>query len=147
MRVELDNKEKENLKIFFINNMDFLKSRDFSNENNLIELINRYGAYLDKRHLNSSRNLLMLLVDLKEELTRIKILSPSLNERNIRILKRQKENLTSNSLLRWQNYFFDEIPTYKEKPSHIDDLDAITDMLAKRIQEREEKVLQKKNIK
>lgn len=147
MRVNLDKYERKQLKNFFIKNLDWLKARDFSNENNLIELVNKYGKYLEENNLNCSRNLLMLLVELKEELTRIKIKPPTIKERSIRNFKSKSINMTSESLIKWQNYFYEELPQQpEEKQSTSIDLDAISDMLAKKIQHREEQQIKQKSL-
>ena len=124
MDIELDIKEREKLRAFLINNAKWLETKDLSNKQNLIELINKYGAYLEDNNLSFSRNLLMLLIELKKELTRLMI-SPN-------------ENRTKSDLTNWKKYYDKIVISYKENQYKRNDLDAITNMLAQKIQSREE---------
>lgn len=138
MAIELDKLEVRYLKKFFATNIDWLKSSDFSKESSLQELINRYGDFLEEYKLNWNRNLLMLLVDLKQELTRIRISPPTIEEKSIRIIKNPERSLSSFSLMKWVDILYDEIPAnYNNQPITNSDMDQISNMLAQRIQSHE----------
>ena len=148
MAIELDKLEARYLKKFFATNIDWLKSSDFSKESSLQELINRYGDFLEEYKLNWNRNLLMLLVDLKQELTRIRISPPSIEEKSIRIIKNPERSLSSFSLMKWVDILYDEIPAnYNNQPITNSDMDQISNMLAQRIQSHEKEKVKRLKLK
>ena len=55
MKINLNKVEIAGLKAFFMDNMEWMKLRDFTKETDLIELVNRYGKFLEENKLELNK--------------------------------------------------------------------------------------------
>lgn len=95
--VPLTKDEKQKLKIFFEKNKEWIETTSLIEEKNIIELINKYGEYIETNHLNHSRALLMFIVDLKEETIKARIDRSSARISNLHVNKVPLTAILSNN--------------------------------------------------
>lgn len=140
MKINLNKVETESLKAFFMDNMEWMKLRDFTKETDLIELVNRYGKFLEENKLELNKSLSRLLIDLKDNLTRIRISPPNLKQRSLRNINNPDRDSNGISLLEVKEMLYQEMPPRNGDNLSKDELDTITEMLAARIMEREQEL-------
>ena len=140
MKINLNKVETESLKAFFMDNMEWMKLRDFTKETDLIELVNRYGKFLEENKLELNKSLSRLLIDLKDNLTRIRISPPNLKQRSLRNINNPDRDSNGISLLEVKEMLYQEMPPRNGDNLSKNELDAITEMLAARIMEREQEL-------
>lgn len=140
MKINLNKVEIEGLKAFFMDNMEWMKLRDFTKETDLIELVNRYGKFLEENKLELNKSLSRLLIDLKDNLTRIRISPPNLKQRSLRNINNPDRDSNGISLLEVKEMLYQEMPPRNGDNLSKNELDAITEMLAARIMEREQEL-------
>ena len=86
--INLTKQEKYYLKMFFEDNIEWIRTNSMTKEENIYSLINMYGKFLEDNHLSYARNLQMFLVVLHQEATKAK-----LNRHSIRM-----QSLNMNSM-------------------------------------------------
>ena len=123
-----------------MDNMEWMKLRDFTKETDLIELVNRYGKFLEENKLELNKSLSRLLIDLKDNLTRIRISPPNLKQRSLRNINNPDRDSNGISLLEVKEMLYQEMPPRNGDNLSKNELDAITEMIAARIMEREQEL-------
>lgn len=132
--IPLTKSEKRQLRVFFETNKEWIESHSLLDENNINELINMYGEFIEANHLNHSRALLMFIVEMKQESTKARIERNASRIRNLSINSvplsvRISNNQTVNM---WINASGAEVGELKRKPDEIDYIELDRIIMARR---------------
>lgn len=86
--IKLTKQEKNFLRIFLLNNKEWIKTNSLNKEENINYFINLYGKFLEENHLMYSRTLQMFLVILHQEAAKAKM-----NKYSMRLQKLNINNI------------------------------------------------------
>ena len=139
--VSLTKVEKNYLRIFFKDNIEWIQNNSLLDEASLNRFIDMYGSFLEKNKLNHSRSLQMFLVVIKQEATKAKINKSSIRIQSYNVASMPVNTTLSNnpSINAWIN-----ASDYKQEETQNDEIDYYE--LDRRINEQRQKVLLKRQF-